>query len=246
MALRAIVLFLLVGVCSQGFGQDVVEVQPESNKKSWKPDIPGSIMIEFGWNFKNGVVPSDFQKSWWGSRTFNVYYHYPIRLMKSRMSFNPGIGLSLERWKFSNNYTLPAEADPDGTYPLLPAADYYPGTIQRSFLVNNYIEAPLEFRYDSKPDDIARSFNVSLGWRVGILYDSFTKVDYTHNGEDKTVKDKQWHGMNLWRQGVYLRTGYGGFGASVYYNYTPMFEPGKGPEKTQMNSVTVTLFVNGF
>lgn len=246
MALRTIVLFLLVGVCSQGFGQDVVEVQPESNKKSWKPDIPGSIMIEFGWNFKNGVVPSDFQKSWWGSRTFNVYYHYPIRLFKSRMSFNPGLGLSLERWKFTNNYTLPANAYPDGTYPLLPAADFYPGTIQRSFLVNNYIEAPLEFRYDSKPDDIARSFNVSLGWRVGILYDSFTKVDYTHNGEDKTMKDKQWHGMNLWRQGVYLRTGYGGFGASVYYNYTPMFEAGKGPEKTQMNSVTLTLFVNGF
>ena len=107
-------------------------------------------------------------------------------------------------------------------------------------------QAPLEFRYDSKPDDIARSFNVTLGWRVGILYDSFTKVDYTHNGEDKTMKDKQWHGMNRWRQAVYLRTGYGGFGAAVYYNYTPLFEAGKGPEMTKMNTVTVTLFVNGF
>ena len=247
MIVRAVVLFILVGLTIPSMGQDVVEVSPDTPKKSWKPDIPGSIMVEFGWNFKNGVVPSDFQKSWWGSRTLNIYYHYPFRILKSRISFNPGIGFSLERFKFTNNYTLPFEADPDdGTYPLIPAADIYPGTIQRSFIVNNYIEAPLEFRYDSKPDDIARSFNVSLGWRVGILYDAFTKVDYTHNGEDKSMKDKQWHGMNRWRQGVYLRAGYGGFGASFYYNYTPLFEAGKGPEMTKMNTVTVTLFVNGF
>jgi hypothetical protein len=245
MALRVMVLLLLATVVSPVFGQEVV-VQPETKKKSWKPDIPGTIMVEFGWNFKNGTVPSDFQKSWWGSRTLNVYYHYQLRLFKSRFSFNPGLGLSLERFKFTNNYTLPFEPDPDGTYPLVPATDIYPGTIQRSFIVNNYIEAPLEIRYDSKPDDIARSFNVSLGWRFGILYDAFTKVDYTHNNEDKTMKDKQWHGMNRWRQAVYLRVGYGAFGTALYYNYTPLFEAGKGPEMTQMNTVTVTLFVNAF
>jgi len=165
MAVRSIVLVLLLGVSSLALGQDAVESKPEPKKKSWKPDIPGSIMIEFGWNFKNGVVPSDFQKSWWGSRTLNIYYHYNIQLFKSHLSFNPGIGLSLERFKFTNNYTLPMEPDPDGTYPLVPASDFYPGTIQRSFLVNNYIEAPLELRYDTRPNDIARSFNFSLGWR---------------------------------------------------------------------------------
>ena len=246
MTVRAFILVLLMGVASLALGQDAVETKTETKKKNWKPDIPGSIMIEFGWNFKNGVVPSDFQKSWWGSRTFNVFYHYNFQLFKSRFSFNPGVGLSLERFKFSNNYTLPTAPDPDGTYPLVPAGDIYPGTIQRSFIVNNYIEAPLEIRYDSRPNDIARSFNVSLGWRVGVLYDSFTKVDYTVNGEDRTMKDKQWHGMNRSRQAFYLRAGYGGFGASLYYNYTPLFAEGKGPEMTKMNTVTLTLFVNGF
>lgn len=246
MAVRSIVLVLLLGVSSLAIGQDSVQVKSAPAKKNWKPDIPGSIMIEFGWNFKNGVVPSDFQKSWWGSRTLNIYYHYNIQLFKSRISLNPGIGLSLERFKFTNNYTLPMEPDPDGTYPLVPASDYYPGTIQRSFLVNNYIEAPIELRYDTRPNDIARSFNFSVGWRGGILYDSFTKIDYTYNGEDRTVKDKQWHGVNRWRQAVYFRAGYGGFGASLYYNYTPLFEAGKGPEMTKMNTVTLTLFVNGF
>ncbi len=251
MGLRLMAVLGLIWVGTHAYGQEVQgvpavpEVQPVQ-KKTWRPDIPGSITVEFGWNFKNGVTPADFQKSWWGSRTINFYYQYPIRLFKSRVSFNPGIGLSLERWKFTNNYTLPFSADTDGTYPLVPASDIYPGTIQRSFLVNNYIEAPLEFRYDSKPDDIARSFNFSLGWRVGILYDSFTKVDYTHNGEDKSMKDKQWHGVNRYREAVYGRIGYGGFGVSCYYNYTPLFEAGKGPEMTKMNSVTVTMFITGF
>ena len=40
-----------------------------------------------------------------------------------------------------------------------------------------------------------------------------------------------------------MRVGYGAFGASFYYNYTPLFEAGKGPEMTKMNSVTVTLYV---
>lgn len=250
MALRLMALLGMIWVGTHAYAQEPTDLKPAepqaSKKKAWKPDIPGSIMVEFGFNFKNGITPVDFQKSWWGSRTVNFYYHYPFRLFKSRFSFNPGIGLSLERWKLSNDYTLPFQMDDDGTYPLIPASDIYPGTISRSFIVNNYFEAPIEFRYDTKPDDIARSVNISLGMRFGVLYDSFTKVDYHDNGEDKSMKDKQWHGMNRYRQAFYLRLGYGGFGLAAYYNTTPLFDPGKGPEMTKMNSVTVTMFVNGF
>ncbi|MDZ4716399.1 MAG: hypothetical protein SH819_13120 [Cytophagales bacterium] len=242
MVLRSLAVLGLLCIGTLGFAQETEPVK----KKTKRPDIPGAITVEFGFNFKNGVVPADFQKSWWGSRTVNFYYSYQIRLFKSPISFNPGIGLSLERFKFSNNFTLPFSPDADGTYPLVPATDIYPGTVQRSFIVNNFIEAPIEFRYDSKPDDIVRSLSVSLGMRFGLLYDSFTKVDYTHNGEDKSMKDKQWHGMNRYRQAIYGRVGYGGFGLSLYYNTTPLFAPGKGPEATGMNTITVTMSVTGF
>ena len=89
-----------------------------------------------------------------------------------------------------------------------------------------------------KPMEKPRSF--------GILYDAFTKVDYTHNGEDKSIKEKQWHGMNRYRQAIYMRAGYGGFGMSCYYNTTPLFDPGKGPDSTTMNTITVTVFLTGF
>ena len=249
MVIRLLVLVGLVLVGAPTFSQKADSVKKEAapvKKKSFRPDIPGNIIVEFGFNFKNGVVPADFQKSFWGSRTVNFYYQYPIRLFKTKFSVVPGVGLSLERFKLSNNYTLPFTADPDGTYPLIPGTDIYPGSIERSFIVNNYVEAPIELRFDTNPDDIARSVSVSFGYRIGLLYDSFTKVDYLDKGEDKTMKDIQRHGINLTRQTLYGRVGYGGFGLVLYYNTTPLFAPGKGPEKTAMNSITIGITVSGF
>ncbi len=239
MVLRSVALLVIMLAGIAGYSQE--------KKKTFRPDIPGNILVEFGFNMKSGATPIDFNKGFWGSRTVNFYYQYPIRLFKSNFSFIPGIGLSLERWKFSNNYTLPYNADADGSYPLVAANTIFPrGAINRSFLVNNYIEAPIEFRYDTNPEDIARSFSVSFGARFGILYDSFTKIDYTENGEDKSNKDKQWHGMNKYRYALYGRVGFGGFGIFTYINSTPMFATRKGPDLTTMSSWTIGITVNGF
>lgn len=239
MVLRSVALLVIMLAGVTGYSQE--------KKKSYRPDIPGNILVEFGFNQKMGATPIDFDKSFWGSRTVNFYYQYPIRLFKTKFSFVPGIGLSLERWKFSNNYTLPYTPASDGSYPLIAANTVFPNaTIDRSFLVNNYIEAPIEFRFDTNPEDIARSFTVSFGARFGILYDSFTKVDYNQNGEDKSNKDKQWHGMNKYRYGFYGRAGIGGFGVFSYFNSTPMFQTGKGPDFTTMSSWTIGISVNGF
>jgi hypothetical protein len=242
MALRSVVLlaFVLAGIA--GYSQDTAK----EKKKSSRPDIPGSILVELGVNVKNGVTPQNFTKGFWGSRTMNFYYQYPIRLFKSKVSFNPGIGLSLERWKLTNDYTLSPKPAKDGTYRLMPADSLYPGTIHRSQIVNNYIEMPLEFRFDTNPEDIARSFNISIGGRIGYLYDSFTKVDYRDNSENKSNKDKQNHGMNPYRYGLYTRFGLGGFSLFGYYNISPMFEENKGPDKTTMNSLTFGISINGF
>jgi hypothetical protein len=245
MVSRFVVLVALVLASFQAFSQD--EPQPaKPKKKSFKPDIPGSILIEFGFNVKTGYTPPDFQKSFWGSRTVNIYYQYPIRLFKSGFSINPGIGLSLERWKFTNNYALATEPLASGQYPLVPATTIVNGSIDRSFLVNNYLDMPIELRWDTKPDDIARSINLSFGGRIGVLYDSFSKIDYSENGESKSLKEKQWHGMKSIRYGLYGRAGIGGFSIFMYYNMSPMFEPGKGPNGTQMSSATIGISINGF
>jgi len=244
MVYRLVVLtgLLLTGIA--GYAQDPQDA--EKKKKNWKPDIPGSILVELGINLKTGLVPAEFDKGLWGSRTINFYYQYPIRLFKSPFSINPAIGLSLERWKFVNDYTLPSQPLADGTYPLIPAASLYPGSINRSQLVNNYVEAPIELRYDTTPEDIARSFSVAFGARFGVLYDSFTKIDYSENGENKSIKEKQWHGMAPTRWSLYGRVGLGGFSIFAYFNMSPMWQTGKGPSGTDMTSATIGISVNGF
>lgn len=214
--------------------------------KSNNADIPGSFIMELGLNFTREAVPTNFVTGFWGSRTFNIYYQYPIRLFKSRFSFNPGIGLSLERFKLTNNYTLASKPNTDGTYSLVAANTLLPGIIQRSQLINNYVDFPLEFRYDTSPEDISRSFNFSIGYRVGLLYDAFTKIDYTDNGEDKSLKEKQWHGVERFRYAVLARIGISGFSLFCYYNLTPLFATNQGPAKTQMKTFTIGISINGF
>lgn len=245
MMLRGLLVVVMVLIGWAGYAQE--QETGKEKKKSFRPDIPGSFMVELGVNLKSGPSsPSTFVKGFWGSRTVNLYYQYPIRLFKSNFSLNPGIGLSLERWKFTNIATLGPNLDTAGTYPLVNARTIVPGTIRRSQLVNNYLEIPIELRFDTNPEDIARSFNISFGGRVGVLFDSFTKIDYSFNGENRTLKDKQNHGMNPFRYGFYTRMGIGGFSWFGYFNASSMFEKGKGPEKTEMTSFTVGISINGF
>ena len=128
-------------------------------KKYTRPDIPGTFVLELGIN-RAPDAPSNFSLGLWGSRTQNVYYQYDIRIMKSKFSIVPGIGLSLERFKFKNGATLAYEAD-DSLKLLTPTQSGMTG-IRKSQLVNNYIEIPLELRYSINPDDPGRSVKVGL------------------------------------------------------------------------------------
>ncbi len=232
---RVFVLFWFVLVSISAWSQ--------STKKVARPDIPGSFVVDFGFN-RGRLTPPNFSQGFWGSRTVNFYYQYPLRIARSKFSFVPGIGLSLERFKLTNDYTLPRSKDPDGTYPLVPANTFYPGAY-KSMIVANYFEMPVGFRFDTHPEDISRSLNISLGGRIGALYDGFTKIKYSEAGETKKVKDKQSHGLNTIRYGLYGRFGIGGFNIFTFYNLSPLFAPNKGPASTQMNTWTIGISVNG-
>ncbi len=113
-------------------------------------------------------------------------------------------------------------------------------------LVTNYLELPVGFRYDTKPEDIASSISFEVGGRIGVLYQSFTKVKYTEGDETKKVFDEQNHGLNTLRYGIYGRFGIGGFNFFTFYNLSPMFYANKGPAKTDMNTYTFGISINGF
>jgi hypothetical protein len=100
--------------------------------------------------------------------------------------------------------------------------------IKKSHLITNYIEIPLELRYSTNPDDPARSFKISVGGRIGYMYDSFSKIKYKEDGEVKKIKNKEDFNLNKIRYGLSARIGVGNISLFGYYNLSPLFEEGKG------------------
>lgn len=236
--IRCVAAFvLLVGISFSAFSQ-------EESKKTTRVNIPGSFLVDIGVNYGLNA-PDNFDTGFWGSRTVNLYYQYPVRLWDTKFSLVPGAGLGMDRYKLTNLYTLSPNAGSDGTYALVNANTLYPGT-KKSMIVANYFDIPAEIRFDSNPDDKSRSFNIAAGVRGGVLLDAFTKIKYKEDGETKTIKDKQNHGLNDIRYGFYTRIGIGGFNLFLQYNTSQLFKVDQGPVKTNMNSFTAGISVNGF
>ncbi len=221
----------------------------EKKQRVKRPDLPGSFIIEFGFNRAQGSTPANFDQGFWGSRTLNLYYQYPVRLWNSKFSYRPGIGLSFERYKLANNYTLNKQVSGDGTFHLIPASspELNMPNADKSMLIMNYLDImPAEVRFDTKPDDLSRSIHVTAGVRLGWLFDTHTKVNYSINGQDITSKDSQQHGLSSLRYGFYGKVGIGSFGLFTYYNATPVFQENKGPDRTRMSTLTIGISLSGF
>lgn len=200
--------------------------------KGRQPNIPGTFVVELGINGAPDA-PERFDLGAWGSRTINIYYTYELQVLQSKFSVVPGIGLSLERFKFKNGATLGYRSD--SLKLLIPSESGILG-LRKSHLVTNYIDIPVELRFTSNPSDPNRAFKAAIGGRVGYLYDSFSKIKYKVEGETRHLKDKQSWNLTQFRYGVYAKLGIGNFSLFGYYNLTPLFEDDKGlSENNVMN-----------
>jgi hypothetical protein len=229
-------------LCTLSFSA-LSQTTPAANPPA-RPDIPGTFTLELGLN-RALSAPDNFDIGLWGSRTVNVYYQYEMQILKSKFSFVPGIGLSLERFKFRDGDIISYADDAHNSVELLPISEHQITTLKKSQLVTNFVEAPLEFRYTSNPDDPARSFKISVGGRVGYLYDSFSKIKFKEDGESKQVKDKQTFNLNRFRYGVYGKVGFGNFSLFGYYNLSPMFKEDEGFFDTNQEAINFNTFTAG-
>lgn len=219
-------LLTLTALITQAFGQETTV-----KKTTSRPDIPGTFVLELGVNIAPKAL-DQFDLGFWGSRTLNVYYQYDMRILNSKFSFVPGIGFSMERFKFKNGFTVGHRND---SLVLLPPAAIGLPTLKKSQLITNYFEVPLEICFRTNPDDPARSFKISVGGRVGYLLDSFTKMKYKEDGEVKKLKDKEDFQLSKFRYGVFAKIGAGNFSFFGNYNLTNLFEDGKSPSYKKVN-----------
>lgn len=240
--LKKLVFFLLfLAFSSTVFAQS--QVSPVEKKKG-RPNIPGTFAIDLGFNLP--TEKEGFNTNFFGSRTLNIYYYYDHRLGNSNFSVHPGIGLGLERYKFNNDKTLGYNTG--DSVVMIPVSGVLPtaSSIKKTGLITNYVDVPVEFRFSSNPSDPGRSFNLSLGFKFGVLYDSFTKIKYREDGETKKIKDKQNYNLNPIRYGALFRVGVGPFSAYANYTLSPLFKDGKGPNGAEINNFTVGLTLAAF
>lgn len=226
----------------------IAQTDTKPVEKKGRPDIPGTFALDLGFNLP--TEKQNFNTGIMGSRTLNLYYFYDYQIGKSKFSVHPGIGLGLDRYKFNNNRTLGYIAGPNSPYDTLrmvPASSIV-GTnkIKKTQLLTNYLDIPVELRFNSNPNDLGRSFKASLGFKFGILYESFTKIKYRQEGETKKLKDKQNYNLNPFRYGLTFRVGAGNFSMFGYYNLSPLFKSGKGPIKGKGPADDITNFTIGF
>lgn len=238
-------ILLLTAISFTAISQD-----SEPKKSFARPDIPGIFTVELGLN-RGLDAPDNFDLGLWGSRTVNIYYQYEIRILKSKFSLVPGIGLSLERFKFRNGHVISYSDSRDSITLLSPSetANQLPG-LRKTQLITNFIDVPVELRYSSKPDDPARSFKIAVGARIGYMYDAFSKLKYKADGEIKQLKDKQNFNLNRIRYGISGKIGIGNFSLFGYYNLSPLFEEGKGfysnGVANDFNTMTVGISLAAF
>jgi hypothetical protein len=244
---QIIATLVIVGLAFSTFATDTdplyrkapVKVR-ERQKKAARPDIPGNLMFEFGVNLLQDD-PIQMETTVFGSRTVNVYYQYEVPLGNFGLHIVPGIGLGLDRYKFANAFTLLQQSD--GTVVFDDISELQ--DLKKSHIVANYVDIPIEFRWYSNPEDRRRSLHISVGGKIGILFDSHTKIKYDDGVEVVTVKDKRTFGLNRFRYGVTGRLGYGVFNAFGYFSLSPLFE--NGPANTlDTSNILVGLSVNLF
>jgi len=233
-------LLLAFFAASAAFGQ---ETPSEGKIKRGLPNIPGTFVLEFGFNQPFNKPDTLFSLGFWGSRTFNLYYQHDVRIAKSKFSVHPGIGFAFERFKFKDFHTLAYEED--GTVSFVPAFATLP-SVRKSMLITNYLDVSAEIRFSTNPDDPGRSFRVSIGGRAGYLLDSFTKIKYKEDGEMRRIKDKKSFNLNDFRYGLSFKAGAGNFTIFSYYNLSPMFKTDEGPQQTEANNFTVGLSLSSF
>jgi hypothetical protein len=208
----------------------------EKNAFGPRPDLRGDLTLSFGLNMlmNNDVDAMDLRT--FGNNSFKIGYSYPIQIGNSNFSFNGGFNFSFDKFAFDGDSTtleVVSGVDEIRNVRLQTISTDLIGEngfVEKSKFQSSYINVPLEFRYyfnKDKMDD--GGFFLATGGSIGYLINGKTKIKYVENEETKKIKRKENFELNQFRYGAHFRVGIGGFGAYFEYDFSELFNPGRGP-----------------
>jgi len=228
----------------------VAFAQKKEKGEIYRPDIPGNLVFDLGFNFLVDE-PTNMDLDFWGSKSVHLYYMYHVQLGKGPISFRPGIGFGLEKYSFDSDVSL--YRDPISNEVTIQGIDSLPffqprtiDEIRKTKLAANYIDIPIEIGYHFNRADHQRGFKILVGGKVGLLFDSHTKIVYKDLNGRHTFKSKEDFELNTIRYSAYGRIGISGFNLFFEWGFADLFKKRKGPEQTDTSYWKTGLSFNIF
>ncbi|SHO63363.1 porin family protein [Algoriphagus zhangzhouensis] len=248
--MKKIFTFLLAfSLVQLAFAQE--EAKSPKTPIGGRPNIPSDLKIEFGFNVLNNR-PEDMGTNFFGSRSLNVYYQHPINIFGATSGFtlDPGVGFGTDKWSFQETMNLfnDAEKGTDAS-DFLDLSDVYGDGLSVDYnkFALNYFEIPVDLVYHVNKANYTKGFRVSVGGKVGILYDAHTKIKFTDNdGLERKIKESQNYGLEKIRYGLTFKAGTPGFYVWSYFGLNNVFQSGMGPVENQAKQISFGVAVNLF
>ena len=248
--MKKILTLALLAITLQAQAQDPVTTNFKT-PIGGRPNIPNDLSIEFGFNQLTNR-PADIALNFFGSRTFNVFYQKPFKIFGEQSGFvlSPGIGIATNKFSFKDDENLFRSSTLGAESSVLKDVSSVYGTtidVKTNNMAANYLEVPVDLQYNVNKKDYSKSFRVSLGARVGYLYQANTKVSYDSptTGAVK-IKQSENYGLEKIRYGLNFKAGSPGFYVWTTYYLNPMWQTGRGPFKTEANQLSFGLAIGLF
>ncbi|MCU0321363.1 MAG: PorT family protein [Chitinophagaceae bacterium] len=245
---KLLLIVLAVGLSSSLWAQKTTSEKKET-KTTKKIDLSNRaadhFMIQYGKDNWSGTP--DSIRTLGKSRHFNFYLMLDKPFQNNpNFSVAYGVGLSSSNIFFDKNYV-----DIKANSSRLPFRRSYAGNDSSSFskfkLTTIFLEAPIELRYYSNPENPAKSWKGAIGVKIGTLLKSFTKGKDLQNKNGGSIygnkfieKQSEKRFFNGTRLAASARVGYGVFGLQFSYQITQVFKEGFGPE-VRPYSIGLTL-----
>ena len=186
------------------------------------------LMVQLASNQWSGAPDSISSRMGGLNRSANVYFmlNKPFKgNPKLSVGFGVGIGTS-------NIYFKKMEVDITNTTPILRFMNTdSTDNFKKYKLSTAYLEAPIELRYTSNPENSMKGLKAAIGVKVGTLLNAHTKGKNLKSKtggalNEFTIKENSKSYFNSTRLAATARVGYGNFTLFGSYHFSPIFKDG--------------------
>ena len=241
MKLKQLLLPALLLISITGMAQET----PKKSKNKPKIDLSGRsndhLLLQAG--YTQWANLPDTLKTSGLSKSFNAYlmFDFPFKNdPRLSMAFGPGIGS--DHILFTKRRIGIKELSPTLQFTNVQDTNHY----KKSKLATVYLEAPIEFRYNSDPEN-NKGFKWAVGIKVGTLLNAHTRNTKWQNRNGNllnnyVMKETSKRFFNRTRLVAHGRVGFGHVSVFGSYQLTTVIKDGFGPA---VRPFTIGLTISG-